>query len=220
MLDLIRPIHAFAIACIALALGVAAGLALGDLDNQFRESGIVTYTSAALLALTAATSLRIGRLRRDGAGLSWRDPRIVWVAIGLGFIWLALDDLAQIHENLDRLLHRLAGIEETPFTDRLDDVIILAYGFIGAGVMLVCRSELRRFPQMLGWLGIGAALLVLQVALDMLLNDEAWVLFTGFSTARPDLAHDLGEIAEESVKLLAEAAFLSGFIKVRQGLAA
>ena len=155
MLDKIRPVHAFALACLALALGVAVGLGLGDLDNQFRESGIVTYTSAALLALTAAMSLRIGRLRRAGAGWSWRDPRIVWLAIGLGFVWLALDDLAQIHENLDRLLHRLAGIEETPLTDRLDDLIILAYGLIGAGVMWACRSELRRFPQMLGWLGMG-----------------------------------------------------------------
>jgi hypothetical protein len=218
MLDKIRPVHAFALACLALALGVAVGLGLGDLDNQFRESGIVTYTSAALLALTAAMSLRIGRLRRAGAGWSWRDPRIVWLAIGLGFVWLALDDLAQIHENLDRLLHRLAGIEETPLTDRLDDLIILAYGLIGAGVMWACRSELRRFPQMLGWLGIGAALLVLQVALDMLLNDASWVMSLGIS-ARPDLAHDLGEIAEESIKLLAEAAFLSAFIKGRRGLA-
>ncbi|WP_341212308.1 hypothetical protein [uncultured Limimaricola sp.] len=219
MLDRIRPIHAFITAGLALVLAIATGIALQDLDHQFRESGIVTYTSAALLALTAATSLRIGRLRREGAGWSWRDPRIVWLAIGLGFVWLALDDLAQIHENLDRLLHRLAGIEETPLTDRLDDLIILAYGLIGAGVMWACRSELRRFPQMLGWLATGAALLVLQVAIDALLNDASWVLFSGFSAARPDLAHDLGEILEESVKLLAEAAFLSGFIRARHSLA-
>ncbi|MGR3624966.1 MAG: hypothetical protein ACU0A0_01605 [Limimaricola sp.] len=215
-----QPAHAFAAAVLALALAVATGLALGDLDHQFRESGIVTYTSAALLALAAATSLRIGRQRRAGASLSLRDPRIVWTAIGLGFVWLALDDLAQIHENLDRLVHRLAGIEETPFTDRLDDVIILAYGVIGAAIMWAYRSELRRFPVMLGWLAAGAVLLVLQVVLDVLLNDDAWVLFSGFSTARPDLAHDLGEIVEESVKLLAEACFLSAFLRVRQGLAA
>ncbi|EYD72473.1 hypothetical protein [Limimaricola hongkongensis] len=207
---------------VAALLGLAVGLGLlqGQLDRQFRESGIVTYGSVILLGLISWTSFAIGRIRRDRARPLWRDPRAVWTAIGAGFAFLALDDLAQVHENLDKLIHSLAGAEATALTDRLDDLIIALYGLAGLLVLWLCRAELKRFGRLLPWLGAGFAILALQVGLDVISNRDEWLDWLAVAEAARPLWRDAMTITEEAAKLFAEAAFLSGFVLTLRGLRA
>lgn len=210
----------FASVAVLLLVAVALGLWRDQLDWQFRESGIVTYGSVLLLGLISLTSFAIGKVRRDRARPLLRDPRAVWIAIGAGFAFLALDDLAQIHENLDKLIHTLAGAKSTALTDRLDDLIIALYGLVGLAVLWLCRSELRRFRELLPWLGFGFALLVLQVGLDAISNRDEWLDWLAVAEAQRPLYADVMTVFEEGAKLFAEAAFLSGFVLARRGLRA
>lgn len=210
----------FAGVAALLLLAVGLGLGQSQLDWQFRESGIVTYGSVLLLGLISWTSFAIGKLRRDRDRQLLRDPRAVWIAIGVGFAFLALDDLAQIHENLDKLIHSLAGARTTALTDRLDDLIIAVYGLAGLGVLWLCRSELCRFRGLLPWLGLGFMLLVLQVGLDVISNRDEWLDWLAVTEAQRPLYADVMTVFEEGAKLFAETAFLSGFVLARRGLCA
>ncbi|SDE92147.1 hypothetical protein [Limimaricola pyoseonensis] len=212
--DRFTPARVFGAATLLLVLAVALGVLQDQLDRQFRESGIVTYGSVLLLAAISWTAFRIGRIRRDRAKPLLRDPRAVWVAIGAGFAFLALDDLAQVHENLDRLIHYILGMEQTALTDRLDDAIIGLYGLAGLAVLWLCRSELRRFGGLLPWLGLGFSLLALQVVIDLISNGSEWLDLLDIAEARRPLWADVLGIVEEAAKLFAEAAFLSGFARV------
>ena len=203
-----------------LVVAVTSGLLQSELDHQFRESGIVTYGSVLLLGLISRASFSIGRDRRDHAQPLWRDPRAVWIAIGAGFAFLAIDDLAQVHENLDRLIHVIAGAEATALTDRLDDLIIALYGLVGLWVLWLCRSELKRFGGLLPWLGAGFAILALQVGLDVISNRDEWLDWLAVAEPARPVWRDTMTITEEAAKLFAEAAFLSGFVLALQGLRA
>ncbi len=182
--------------------GLAWGLATGDLTGAFHEGRPGTIASILLLLLTAATVGAIWRQRRRAAPAV--PARRVWLAIALGFGFLALDEGGQIHENLDKLIHSIGNITETPATDRIDDVIILGYGLIGAAVLLVHRAEILRIPGLARYLGLGLALMAVQVLLDAASNGDGGAVI--------GISHDVLALGEEAAKLFAEAVLLAGFV--------
>lgn len=135
--------------------------------------------------------------------------------MALGFAFLALDEVAQIHEKLDYLAHTLFIGEETAVSDRLDDLIVGVYALVGLWVMHHYLAELLQHRAMRPFLVAGFLLLGLMVAVDALTNREdlAALVFDDRSTRRAVLA--VASVCEEGLKLAAEGCFLSGFLAVR-----
>ncbi len=204
---------------IAVAGAILVGGLDGELDREFAEGELITWVSVLLLVLISVLNFRLYRMRRGPLGLKLSNPAIVWAFIGAGFAYLALDDAFRIHENLDKYGHVLFGIEETPLTDRADDLLIGFYGLIGLGVLWFYRHELLRFRQLLPYLAVGFGLLFLQVGLDVMTNGKEYLRLFDRDTFNRAEIHDMFEIAEETVKLFAEAVFLSGFLLIHNRLA-
>jgi len=96
-------------------------------DKYFRERRAGTYYSGLLLVASGVVAAAVGRCVSEPAA------RRFWMVSGMGFVYLALDDVLSIHEELDRTLHRLIGWDRKHWlTDRLDDAIVVSYGLVAA----------------------------------------------------------------------------------------
>lgn len=173
--------------------------------KHYKEDVVGTHISIALLFVTGIITLRIFLNRTN---------QIIWLLIGLGFIFLAFDDGFMIHERLDFRIHRYFGIQQTSLTDRLDDFLIVLYGLIGLFFLYRYREEILRYKFLPKYLVIGFAILLVTAFLDILTNDSAIFRWIGFPEAAiSDTKKWLGAI-EEVGKLMGGAVFLCGFLQV------
>ena len=201
---------------VVVALAVAYGYVTGDPGAAFGETGFVTFFSCAQLATIAFVCDRIGRERRGAvATRAAASGARIWRLMALGFAFLALDEVAQIHEKLDYLAHTLFIGEETALSDRLDDLIVGAYAAVGLWVMHHYRGELTRHRAMRPFLVAGFVLLGVMVVLDALTNraDLVGLVFEDRATMRTVLG--AASVCEDGLKLAAEGVFLAGFLAVR-----
>lgn len=137
-----------AIAVIWLAssatTAILSQLIYDDHAFLFGEHRLGTLCSVAMLAAGAVESSRVAkRLGTDPFARVWRVG-----AWALGFF--AIDDYFMLHENVDWAIHwALARDPKDPLTDRIDDVIVLAYPLVGAAAAWPWRRELAALPWML-----------------------------------------------------------------------
>ncbi len=198
---------------IALDLAVVVGMiliaALTDrpLKAGFAEYQPVTLLSTLQLAVISFVLFRVWHRIRSLASDHVRSAATVWLLLSAGFMFLAADELLQIHERLDFAIHDILGITETNLTDHIDEAILVAY--FGAGIAVLFRFR----GEFLGQDGLGIALagigfFAMSIALDATLNG---------STIGDGLGVPLS-ILEESFELVAEAFFL-GYAALRLGMA-
>lgn len=118
-----------------------------------------------------------------------------------GFVFLAIDELVEVHEHLDEWIHLWLGVRETALSDRLDDMIVALYAIAGMAALALARDEIRPFREALPATAGGLAAFGVMVVVDALTN-------------RPDVIPNgriftaLG-IVEDAFKLVAECAFLT-----------
>lgn len=186
---------------------------------HFDEWGIVTLISALHLIVTAMlAALVFGARHPAQQSFRWRESSAIWMIMTVGFCFLAIDELLSVHEFIDISLHRTLGWQETPLSDRLDDLLLGLYALIGLGVLYVYREELHRYRQTRPFFAWGFALFFLSMALDTLINngDNSDQLAIFLS---PDMVVTvrfyLGAV-EEFFKLLAATCFLTGVFAILQ----
>jgi hypothetical protein len=121
-------VAAFAVTILAIAFLIWLGIHVwGVPDKYFRERRAGTYYSAVLLLASGAVAAAIARRTSESSA------RRFWAVAGVGFAYLALDDMLSLHEELDKALHDLMGWDRRHWlTDHLDDAIIVSYGLIAA----------------------------------------------------------------------------------------
>ncbi|WP_420862746.1 hypothetical protein [Algirhabdus cladophorae] len=187
------------------AIMVLLGYLAGHLSKHYSENMAGTYISGILLILLGVISFRIYRNR---------PGHLIWLIMAAGFMFLAYDDLFKFHEGLDKDIHKFFNITETSLTDRIDDIIIAIYAFLGVATLYFYRAEITRHPVLFAYLGIGFAVVGLSVILDIVTNDAAILQWAGIpDTILPGIKKSLGTL-EEVAKLMAEAIFLAGFLEV------
>ncbi|MCV6587210.1 MAG: hypothetical protein OIF47_16910 [Marinibacterium sp.] len=209
----------YAITCAIILVALWVGLRQGNIGAAFDEGELGTYASVLILLLTGGTSFALYRARRGGSALALSDDRRIWQVCGVGFIFLALDDAFRIHENLDKLIHRVAGLQETGLSDRIDDVLILIYGLIGFAILARARREIARSRGFLIFMIDGFALMVVQFCIDVATNSNDLLIWIGIPAGQHDIILSVAMAAEESVKLLAGATLLAGFVHAYRELA-
>ncbi len=197
---------------LAVVLALGLGFAWHQNPTAYTGEGdpITWLSFVHLLVISGlAGGVFYGRTGGSQDPAMWRQPTFVWLLIALGFLFLAVDEVAKIHESLDRFVHRLLQRPETALTDRLDDAILLGYGLSGAAVLYAYRSELVYYRAVLPLVVCGFVLFIFMGLLDTLVNRPDVFLFMGIGQGGSEsLGKWLGGV-EEGLKILAEAAFLS-----------
>jgi len=193
--------------CVILA-GVANSFYdPGSPMEPFSEWGFATILSACQLLFIGLLSLEVFRIRRKGNGAG-ENSRYIWIIMGLGFIFFALDELFEFHEEFDHLIHEWFELEETGLTDRFDDLILAFYLIIGLYLLHVSREEIMKFKVAFSPIPFTIPIVIVMLIVDAVANrkdilsyfihDEDWCywVFIGFN------------IFEEALKMLAEGMVL------------
>lgn len=183
-------------ALVLLSLSVAAvavliwlGAVWYNAPHQFfRERQIGTLLSVLNLVASGGVSALIAwRIRPAPAARFW------WL-MGALFVWVGCDDLFGIHEDVDKLVHVLLGLDPNdPTTDHADDLLVAAYAVPAAALAWIHRAHLASFPWMVICLATAFVLFAAMVVLD----------YTHASMA-----------VEESLKLVAGTLIVVGLLAV------
>lgn len=198
---------------LATAIVVGAGLeVIFEIykHHPFDENGVITLLSVCQLLVIAFVSLAVWKERNGPGPVKWKDKTLIWLIMGVGFLFLALDEKVLIHEGLDRTFHKLMHMHQTAWTSRIDDFLIGVYGFIGMGVMWFYLSEIRRFKRYMVLIGVGFVALFISVAADASSSRlDFFIWLVGEQHAH--VFWLVAEVVEEGSKVFAEAFFLTGF---------
>jgi hypothetical protein len=199
---------------------VAVAVAVGSTPAaEFGEHGFVTTVSFAVLLAGAGLAVLVFRSRRAAEPLprSWRAPECVWLVVAAALVFLAVDEVGKVHENLDKWLHRhMLGHAPTALTDLLDDAILGLYGVGAVAVCIYYRAELLRDLRVILFFVAAIGLLFVDVALDVVAQPETLEALVPERAVRRALRTWL-PVVEESTKLLAESAFGLGLYAAWQG---
>ena len=163
-----------------------------DPHRYFGERKAGTYLSFVNLLATGVVAASIAR----GLGPT-PFSRFWWMAAG-GFTWLGCDDLFTLHEQIDRGVHAVLGLDPNdPLTDHLDDLIVTGYGVAALGLAYRYRADLQSLTWMQRTLSLAFGLFALMVVVDFLhwsktLEDglkvvSGTLILIGFLSARLEL---------------------------------
>ena len=194
---------------VVISCALAMGVSSGEPGVAFKEHALATHFSVLQLGMCAVAS---------GFSLcfvlfSSTKKRLLeclfWVALVAGFAFAALDELFMYHERLDKTIHTLLSIKQTPWTDRFDDLIVGLYVGLGAWLVLM-SSKIDSFLDQSKYLFVrGFTVAFIMVGLDLLTNGRDFMAW--------QFGQDLGlflrtwlSILEDCLKLVAVAIFLIG----------
>jgi hypothetical protein len=204
---------------VLIVVSIVLGLVkTGNPSRYFGEGRYTTFFSAAQLLAVGVFSWLTFRQRSRAQsasriaspGASWQY--YVWLLVALGFAFLAVDEIAEVHERMDRWILQALALPHTPVTNRLDDLIMASFGLMGISVLWICRKELRPFwpsmraPMIAGFMG-----LFLMVLCDTAAQDDHFFLWL---TGDLPLAKKLNgwfSAFEGALTLLPEGLFMAAF---------
>jgi hypothetical protein len=199
----------FVIIAFAIILGLVTA---GKPGRYFGEGRFTTALSCGQLLAVAFFSGRMFLARRPlAATIGSISAAWVWGFIAAGFTFLAADDAFEIHERLDRLTHTTFHIQETAWTDRLDDMIIAVYGLLGFSILWLFRGEILFFRPMRKPLAGGFVFLFASVVCDTISNDEQFLVWLCCDPATAKQLNSWFAVGDGAFTLLAEGLFLAAF---------
>ena len=180
-----------AIDLCSAAVFTGAGAATGDAALFFREGMPGTWLSFAQLGLAAFVAWMVHALERPGG--AWHGD--FWGLAAAVFAVFALDEILGTSQIIGTWLNQDAGL--APAGDFRDvGSVLLTLLFAGAALVLLPRAlDLLRRPLAAALLVAGAALGAGSQALDSFVKASEWEF-----------------VAEETLKLGAEAFLLTGFV--------
>ena len=183
--------------------------------TYFNEKKFITDLSCWQLVIAGILSLVICATVKSSTNLKLNKSALLWLIIGLGLLFLALDDRLEIHEQIDFFLHDLFAMEETKITDLIDDLIIGLYLLIFFGCIFWQRKTIGLFKSSYKWFSIGFALTIIMIFLDLTSNNN---LFTSrfIDPAKDVLFRDWLGVIEDSAKIFAEGMFIVGIYQCQQ----
>jgi hypothetical protein len=194
---------------VLIVLAVYLGISSHNPLKFFDEGGFITWVSALKLFVIAVLSFMILFYScQEQKEFSWKSPSAIWLLIGLGFVFLAGDELLELHEKADEIIHQALALKETRFLDRIDDLIIGFYLFLGVVFLYVSRHEMLRYLKIYPYIIMGFIISIIMVFLDMYTNlaPGDWISPTILRLS----------IAEDVLKVYAESCFLMAFFHAMQ----
>jgi len=151
----------------------------GNPSRYFGEGRFTMAFSCGQLLAVAYFAFRVYLARRSAMpSAALFTPRIVWLLMASGFVFLMFDEAFELHEKLDHVIHKMMHMRTNDWSDRIDDALIGVYGLIGLGVMWLNRRELLLFRKVMMWpLVAGFICLFLCVVCDSMSNGNNFLVW-------------------------------------------
>lgn len=193
-------------------LVVFYALVTGNYSGEpFKEDAFVTKFSYYQLLFSSFLSFYVFNIRKSQLQISsWRSLPVVWLLIALGFLYLSFDEVNQYHENLDINIHNLFHIKETGFTDRIDDLIIGIYLFLGIYLLSLYKEELLFYKKFKYIFLVAFYLTALMIIFDLLSNGNGVLYFFVHDIDYSKYLQEKISIFEDILKIFAEGFLLGG----------
>lgn len=180
--------------------------------RYFGETGIITWFSFIQLLVIAGLGWKILRIRQQSQINKTTTSANLWKWITGGFVFLAIDEIAQIHEGIDILIHKILDFEPTRLTDSIDDIIVLMYVIFSLYILYKYRQEFYHYWSVVHLFFLGFLMLGIMIGLDVYSNDSQLFsdLFPSPEQGRRLL--DWVNAIEESFKVVSEGFFIAAFL--------
>ena len=138
---------------------------VADLATVYVDADGASKTDAVVgIALTAAATVAFMTWWFLGQGVGTARRRGFWLVAGVGFMLLALDELAAVHETIG---HNLLFLRSLPGVDHPDDLVLALYALPATAAAIHYRDVLLEHRRAALLLGLGAALFPLAAAGDV-----------------------------------------------------
>ncbi len=210
ILSNVAPVFLFA------AIVLLISWTTGPFHYHFSDTRLVTLYSLFQLLATAYISFLVFKSLEKESSLQWRQNPSArpFFITAIGFLLLGFDEVLSLHENMDRLIHIVLRIKETPLTDHIDDIIVLIYGIIAIFFIKDFVKEFRRHPYMVGLIVGGFIAFFTMFCFDFISNNEETFMYFFGELGYHDMRHkkDIFSMIEDSFKLLGESFFLAAFV--------
>lgn len=193
---------------ISLSLNISPETYFGEVDN----SGYLTYFSFLQLLITAFLSLRIFNIQKHVQQL--RHLGLFWLIICIGLFYLALDDLIGIHEQLDLWIHDIFKLEETKFSDLIDDLIVGVYLCVSLIYIASKWQIIKLYQYSFVFFKIGFVFSAVMIFLDVISNNTLFISMVTINPKTILLTQQWIGVIEDSVKLFAEGMFIVGLYSI------
>lgn len=151
---------------ILVSYGIFLATALSTAES-FAETSPITDLSALQLSFCSVVSITIPFILSKKKGKLETVEWLVWLALALGFIFVALDDKLMFHERIDQAIHSWFQLKETRISDGIDDLIVGAYGACGMIFLLLNRKYFIFSKRLIICSKYAISLLFLMVLCDM-----------------------------------------------------
>ncbi|MEL6493802.1 MAG: hypothetical protein AAFQ41_01600 [Cyanobacteria bacterium J06623_7] len=196
---------------VAIVMAIATAIKTGNSPFRYFDEGeFMTYFSCLQLLIISIYAGKIARQAKKSPLVELVKNAVFWWVVSGGLFYLALDDALSIHEEIDKSLHRLLGVQETLVTDLADDIIVGIYLLVALAYIVYQWQNLQFFRSSFNYFKIGFVLGTTMVAADILSNNTLFVsMVTEDSQLQGQLILYLG-IFEEIAKTVAEGFFLVG----------
>lgn len=183
-----------------------------DPKKYFAEWHLITWISFIKLLAVAYINWNIFATRKDNnLNFSLNYGYSVWLIVAFGFLFLGLDEILLIHENSDKAIHKLFKLQETSFSDRIDDLIVLIYAMLGILILYSYKDELLKFTKAFPYLFIGFLFLFVRIFIDFITNRNDIIPLIINDDKSVKAVNYILALSEGTTKLIAETFFITAF---------
>ena len=196
---------------LATTLAIKSAIATAQPpDIHFKEKGFITHLSFAQLLFAGILAGNIYATIKHSPNIKLAKNALLWLIISLGLVFLALDDILSIHEQIDSLTHDLLRIEETDITDLIDDLIVGLYLLVFLVYIFFQRQTIGLFKPSFVFFLMGFGLTIIMIIFDIVSNNSLFTSVFIKDAAQEYIFRQWLSALEDSAKILAEGMFIVG----------
>lgn len=178
-----------------------------NLSHHFGEHGLITYLSFYQLLFSSFLALLIFNVRKHT-----KNKELIWIIICLGFLFMAIDEVNEIHENIDFGLKFNLTINGSNLLIKIDDLLIGIFAITGITLFFIFSTEIKIFKEAIPYFIVIFVFTFIMILIDL---PESRTNIIFFFLQDMFLARKYGywiNITEEVLKLLIEGLIIGTFL--------
>ena len=127
---------------VALCQGMSA-------FSYFGYRGYTFYFSVVQLFIVSGMVFWVFVIRHRNSGGTLRSASVIWAILGIGFLFLALDQAFSFHASIASLIAGIFNLDMSEFPEAIEDITVIIFGIIGVTFLFLYNRELKLFREAL-----------------------------------------------------------------------